>query len=50
VIPQGSKGLNSRALIDATRPYEWREDFPPVNAVSQELKDRLCEKYASILK
>ena len=22
---------NSRALIDATRPFEWRDQFPPVN-------------------
>ncbi len=22
---------NSRALIDATRPFEWRDSFPPVN-------------------
>ena len=48
-IPQGSKGFNSRALIDATRPYEWREDFPPVNALSPTLKEQLSKKYASVL-
>ena len=48
-IPQGAKGFNSRALIDATRPYEWREEFPPINAVSPALKERLSKKYASIL-
>ena len=27
---------NSRMVIDATRPYEWRDKFPKVNAPSQE--------------
>ncbi|MBI2986647.1 MAG: UbiD family decarboxylase [Deltaproteobacteria bacterium] len=49
IIPQGAKGLNSRALIDATRPYDWRDQFPAVNAVSPELKERLCQKYRSLL-
>ena len=49
-IPVGQKGFNSRAIIDATRPYEWRDKFPAVNAVSQELKDRLDKKYASLLR
>lgn len=28
-IEPGKKGFNSRVIIDATRPYEWREKFPP---------------------
>ena len=27
---------NSRAIIDATRPFHWKDDFPPVNAPSPE--------------
>jgi len=27
-IPVGEKGFNSRAVIDAPRPYEWRDKFP----------------------
>lgn len=49
-IPRERKGFNSRALIDATRPYEWRDSFPAVNAVSDELKEELDKKYASLLK
>ena len=49
-IPMERKGFNSRALIDATRPYEWRDKFPAVNSVSPELKDQLDKKYASLLK
>jgi UbiD family decarboxylase len=28
-IEPGKKGLSSRAVIDATRPWEWRDKFPP---------------------
>ena len=49
-IPMERKGFNSRAIIDATRPYEWRDKFPAVNAVSDELKAQLDKKYASLLK
>ncbi|MGE5818506.1 MAG: UbiD family decarboxylase [Deltaproteobacteria bacterium] len=48
-IPRERKGFNSRAIIDATRPYEWRDKFPPVNAVSDEFKSELDKKYASLL-
>jgi len=34
-IPPGQKGHNSRAVIDATRPYEWRDRFPPVAEASE---------------
>ena len=50
VIPKERKGFNSRAIIDATRPFEWRDKFPAVNAVSDEFKDQLDKKYASLLK
>ena len=49
-IPKERKGFNSRAIIDATRPYEWRDKFPAVNAVSDELKQTLDQKYAELLK
>lgn len=35
----------SQALIDACRPYHWRDVFPPVNEVSAELKARVMEKW-----
>jgi len=49
-IPQEGKGFNSRILIDATRPYEWRDRFPPVSGNSPELKAKLTQKYSSLLK
>jgi hypothetical protein len=30
IIPMAQRGLSSRAIIDACRPYEWLKDFPPV--------------------
>jgi len=37
--------LNSRAIIDACRPFEWMKDFPPVSGASKELKDKVKKKY-----
>ena len=34
IIPAGKKGHNSRAMIDACRPWEWRADFPEVAVAS----------------
>jgi len=39
---------NSRALINACRPFDWIKDFPPVNAMSEEAKSRIITKYASL--
>ena len=49
-IPRERKGFNSRAIIDATRPYEWKDKFPPVNAVTDALKAELDKKYPALLK
>ena len=44
VIPV-EEGFSSRALIDATRPYEWREKFPAVSGASPELKENVRKKW-----
>ena len=36
--------VNSRAIIDACRPYEWIDEFPEVVAVSPELAARMKTK------
>ncbi|MGH6630053.1 MAG: UbiD family decarboxylase, partial [Burkholderiales bacterium] len=36
---------NSRAIIDACRPFHWRDQFPAVNAPSLEDARRIREKY-----
>ncbi len=45
IIPAGQKGFNSRAIIDATRPYEWRDQFPAVAEASPEIRRRTLEKW-----
>ena len=41
IIPRDRKGLNSRAIIDATRPFEWKERFPAVSRMDPDTRDRV---------
>lgn len=43
------KLTNSRAIIDATRPYEWRDRFPMVNMSSPERARKAREKFSYLL-
>ncbi len=49
IIPKGQKGLSSRAIIDACRPYEWIKDFPPVAESSPAVKKAALEKWGPLL-
>jgi UbiD family decarboxylase len=40
---------NSRALIDATRPWEWRDQFPPVNVPPREVRAAAKERWGYLL-
>ncbi|MBI3091662.1 MAG: UbiD family decarboxylase [Candidatus Tectomicrobia bacterium] len=40
---------NSRAIINACRPYAWKDRFPPVNVISPELRDKLTTKWKRLL-
>ena len=44
-----ASSTNSRAVIDACRPYERLKDFPPVARASPELVRKVSEKFAGIL-
>jgi len=44
-IKPGEKGYNSRCMIDATRPWEWRDQFPMVSAPSPEVAKKAREKW-----
>jgi UbiD family decarboxylase len=41
--------FNSRALIDACRPFDWIDDFPLVAEASPEEKRRTLEKFGHLL-
>ncbi len=43
------KLTNSRAIIDATRPYDWKDQFPKVNMASPERARKAKEKYSYLL-
>ena len=43
------KLVNSRAIIDATRPYDWRDRFPLVNMPSPARAKRTREKFGYLL-
>ena len=43
------KLTNSRAIIDATRPYDWKDDFPEDAKISKELEDEMIDKYGAEL-
>ena len=40
---------NSRAVIMATRPYEWIDEFPPVAESSVELRAATLQKWGYLL-
>ena len=40
---------NSRAIIDACRPFFWRDKFPPVNAPSAAVMKKAREKFGYLL-
>ncbi len=41
--------VNSRAILNACRPYAWKERFPPVNTLSPELRKKDEAKWRSVL-
>ncbi len=54
VIPPARKktrGLTaSRALIIACRPWEWKDQFPAVNRGSDELRQRVYDKWRAVFR
>ena len=49
VYPKGPrKFFGSRAIIDATRPYDWIDDFPRVAESSEEEKQKVIKKWKEL--
>jgi 4-hydroxy-3-polyprenylbenzoate decarboxylase len=48
-IPEGRKGLNSRAILDACRPYEWKDKFPKVVESSPSLREATLKKWHDVI-
>jgi 4-hydroxy-3-polyprenylbenzoate decarboxylase len=49
IIPRGQKGHNSRMIIEAVRPYEWRDQFPDVSQISDETRQKFSAKWDETL-
>src|SRR5438105_11655091 len=49
-IEPGKKGFNSRLIIDATRPWEWKDEFPPAIGPTPEQKRITRARWGWILK
>jgi 4-hydroxy-3-polyprenylbenzoate decarboxylase len=45
IVQRGKKGFNSRAVIDACRPYEWIKDFPASVIVPPDLAQQVRQKW-----
>ena len=45
IIQPGQKGHNSRMIIEAVRPYEWRDCFPAISALSTETRAEISKKW-----
>jgi hypothetical protein len=44
IHPDSKVFLNSRAVIDACRPYEWMNRFPAVAETSPEVRKKVLAK------
>jgi 4-hydroxy-3-polyprenylbenzoate decarboxylase len=44
----GRNLTSSRALVIACRPWEWRDEFPPVNRASETLRRQTYAKWAQL--
>ena len=49
IIHNDKNGFKSRAIIDATRPYEWCDKFPKSSGASRELKEDVAQRWKKFL-
>lgn len=50
LVEEGAPPFNSRAIVDATIPYERLDDFPPVAETSSEYRAEILEKWGDELR
>ncbi|MBI4527953.1 MAG: UbiD family decarboxylase [Deltaproteobacteria bacterium] len=50
VRPGSEAMVNSRAVIDACRPYEWKHEFPAVAESSPELQAQVLQKWSRLFR
>ena len=48
-VREGSPTFSSRAIIDACKPFEWRNDFKKEIKFTAELKETVRKKWGDLL-
>jgi UbiD family decarboxylase len=48
IIPRNKKGFNSRMIIDACRPYDWKDEFAPVVTARPEMLQSVRDKMQTL--
>jgi UbiD family decarboxylase len=46
---RAGNAISGRAIIDACRPFHWKDEFPPVSEMSAELRASITEKWGARL-
>jgi 4-hydroxy-3-polyprenylbenzoate decarboxylase len=49
LVRHGEPPFNTRAIVDATKPWAWKDEFPPSVEFEGELRDRVTAKWGDIL-
>jgi 4-hydroxy-3-polyprenylbenzoate decarboxylase len=49
LVEEGETPMNSRAIVDATVPYERRDSFPTVAEASPEFQAEIREKWRDVI-
>jgi 4-hydroxy-3-polyprenylbenzoate decarboxylase len=49
LVREGEPPFNSRAIIDATKPYAWKDQFPPTADIDSELRRRVMSRWGDLI-
>ncbi|HEX9879438.1 MAG TPA: hypothetical protein VGB25_04515, partial [Candidatus Binatia bacterium] len=50
LVRQGEAPFNSRAIVDATKPFAWKDRFPPSVEFDTDLRRRVTEKWGELIR
>jgi 4-hydroxy-3-polyprenylbenzoate decarboxylase len=49
LVQEGQAPFNSRAIIDATKPFAWKDRFPPTVELDAEVRERVISKWGDLI-
>lgn len=49
LVRKGDPPFNSRAIIDATKPYAWKDQFPPTADIDSDLRRRVMSRWGDLI-